>query len=80
MGGYAMEGLTTWEDRAKRLLRTEMARKGKGYKQLCEQFAVMGIQEDEHNMRNKVSRGKFTAAFLLQCLEALETWEVRIDR
>lgn len=30
-----------------------------------------GLDEDERNLRNKVSRGKFTAGFLLQCLTAL---------
>ena len=43
----SIDGLSVWEDRAKRLLRIEMARKAVGYKQLCEKMAVMGIQEDE---------------------------------
>ncbi|WP_367279824.1 DUF6471 domain-containing protein [Sphingosinicella sp.] len=29
--------------------------------------------DSEPNIRNKLSRGKFTAAFLLQCLEAIGT-------
>ncbi|WP_407695553.1 DUF6471 domain-containing protein [Sphingomonas psychrotolerans] len=29
-------------------------------------------------MRNKVSRGKFTAVFLLQCLEAIGTSDLRL--
>lgn len=31
----------------------------------------VGVKEDEHNLRNKVARGKFTAAFFLQCLSVL---------
>jgi len=34
-------------------------------------LAAIGIHEDERNLRNKISRGGFTAAFLLQCLEAI---------
>ena len=38
-----------------------------------ESFALeaIGIEDNERNLRNKVSRGKFTAGFLLQCLVAL---------
>jgi hypothetical protein len=31
----------------------------------------IGVQKEEHNLRNKVARGKFTAAFFLQCLSAI---------
>jgi len=68
---------TDYEERAKRLLRAEMARLGLTYQQLVDKLAEIGILEDEHNLRNKVARGKFTAAFLLQCLDALGTTEIR---
>ena len=62
---------TDWEAKARGLLRAEMARQQVTYAQLVEKLATFGIKEDERNLRNKVSRGKFTAAFLLACLEAL---------
>lgn len=62
---------TDWEERAKGLLRGEMARRGITYAQLVDKLAGIGIDENERNLRNKVSRGKFTAGFLLQCLAAL---------
>lgn len=62
---------TDWEERAKGILRGEMARRGVTYAQLVEKLAAIGIDENERNLRNKVSRGKFTAGFLLQCLVAL---------
>jgi len=34
-------------------------------------LAEKGIDDNERNLRNKVSWGKFTAGFLLQCLSAL---------
>jgi hypothetical protein len=37
---------------------------------LVEKLAVLGVTETERNLNNKISRGGFTAAFLLQCLEA----------
>ena len=64
---------TDWEERAKTILRVEMARKGTTYAQLAERLAAIGIEDNERNLRNKVSRGKFTAGFLLQCLTACGT-------
>ncbi len=62
---------TDWEAKARGLIRAEMAKKNVTYAQLVDMLDSVGISEDERNLRNKVSRGKFTAAFLLQCLTAL---------
>ena len=62
---------TDWEEKAKGLLRGEMARRGVTYAQLAERLAAIGVDDNERNLRNKVSRGKFTAGFLLQVLAAL---------
>lgn len=62
---------TDWEAKARGIIRGEMARQGITYAQLVEKLAAIGVTEDERNLRNKISRGKFTAAFLLQCLHAL---------
>ena len=62
---------TEWESKAANLLKAELKRKGVTYAQLVEKLAGIGIEEKEANIRNKLSRGKFSAAFLLQCLEAI---------
>lgn len=67
-----------WEDRVKRLLKAELARKGVTYAQLVGKLADIGVMDSEPNIRNKISRGKFTAVFLLQCLEAIEAKELRL--
>ena len=69
---------TDWEMKAASLLKAELKRKGVTYAQLAERLGGLGIDEREANIRNKLSRGKFTAAFLLQCLEAIEVNEVRL--
>ena len=69
--GRDMPERTDWEERAKGILRAEMARRGTTYAQLIDLLAEKGIEDNERNLRNKVSRGKFTAGFLLQCLSAL---------
>lgn len=70
---------TDWEAKARGVIRGAMAQKGVTYAQLAHRLAALGVQEDERNLRNKVSRGKFTAAFLLQCLAALELRRLVID-
>lgn len=69
---------TDWEERAKGLLRGEMARRGVTYAQLAEKLAAIGVDDNERNLRNKVSRGKFTAGFLLQCLTAIGVSSIQI--
>lgn len=56
--------------------RRGLKRKGVTYAQLVEKLAAIGIEEKEANIRNKLSRGKFTAAFMFQCLEAIGTSKV----
>ncbi len=39
----------------------------------------MGIHESERNLNNKISRGGFSAVFLIQCLAAAGCQTVRIS-
>jgi hypothetical protein len=68
-----------WEDRVKRLLKAELARKGVTYAQLVGKLAEIGVMDSEPNIRNKISRGKFTAVFLVQCLLAVGATNLRLE-
>jgi hypothetical protein len=68
-----------WEERAKGLLKAELKRRGVTYNELVERLARIGVTDREENIRNKMARGKFTAVFLLQCLEAIGAKELRLD-
>jgi len=70
---------TDYEARAANLLKAELKRKGVTYAQLVEKLAGIGVVDAEVNIRNKLSRGKFTAAFLLQCLEAIGVSSVSVS-
>lgn len=70
---------TDYELMAANLLKAELKRKGVTYAGLVEKLAAIGIDEKEANVRNKLSRGKFTAAFLLQCLSAIGTSSLRLE-
>ena len=68
-----------WEARAANLLKAELKRKGVTYAQLVDNLKAIGVEEKEVNIRNKLARGKFSAAFLIQCLSAIDTSHLRLD-
>ncbi|WP_334147987.1 DUF6471 domain-containing protein [Hyphomicrobium sp.] len=49
------------------------------YAQLVEKLSEIGVAETEPNIRNKLARGKFTAVFLIQCLEAVGCSTLRLE-
>ena len=61
----------TWEEMVKNILRAEMMRRGVSYAGLAQRLAEQGVEDNELNLRNKVSRGRFTAVFFMQCMQAL---------
>lgn len=68
-----------YETRAKNLLKGELKRKGVTYAMLADKLAAMDIHETDRNLNNKISRGGFSAAFLLQCLEAIGSSSLHLD-
>jgi hypothetical protein len=77
--GDAMAIDEKWEAQAKGILKSELKRRNMTYANLVSRLAEMGVKEEEHNLRNKVARGKFTAAFFLQCLSAIGVQNLRLD-
>jgi hypothetical protein len=76
--GIAMAEATDWEARVKGLLKAELKRRTVTYAQLVERLAEIGVRETEPNIRNKLARGKFTAVFMLQCLQAVGCENLRL--
>ena len=68
-----MPDQSDWEAKAANILKAELKRQGVTYAQLAEM-----IGDKEPNVRNKLSRGKFSAAYMLQCLSAVGVSELRI--
>lgn len=69
---------TEWEAKVKGLLKGELKRRNVSYAQLVDKLAAIGVVDSEPNIRNKLSRGKFTAVFLIQCLEAIGAETLRL--
>ena len=68
-----------WQDRVKGILKSEFKRRNLSYRELAEKLDTLGIRETELNIKNKISRGGFTAVFFVQCLVAIGAHSVRLD-
>jgi len=68
-----------YTDLVKGLLKAELKRKHVTYDELAQRLASRGIRETPENIANKISRGKFTAVFMIQCLEAAGCSTIHID-
>ncbi|WP_298298311.1 DUF6471 domain-containing protein [uncultured Litoreibacter sp.] len=68
-----MPDQSDWEAKAANILKAELKRQGVTYAQLAEK-----IGDKEPNVRNKLSRGKFSAAYMLQCMESIGLSEIRL--
>jgi hypothetical protein len=69
----------SWEERAKRYLKAELARADVGYRELADLLKKHGLKETEASIANKISRGTFSATFLLASLIAIGAPAVRLE-
>ena len=70
-----------WEDRATGILKAELARRKINYVKLAVLLKnEYGIDETQHNLSNKVRRGKFSAVFLFQVLEVIGCEKLEISQ
>lgn len=70
---------TDWAAEAKNMLKAEMKRRGMTYADLVMALLRVGVNETEANLRNKISRGGFSAAFFLQSLTAIGVTTLQIE-
>lgn len=61
-----------WEEHARLTLVNAMKQRRVGYKILSRELERFGIYESPGQLNRKVNRKKFSAAFLLACLEAID--------
>lgn len=74
-----MPDVAEFENKVKGLLKAELKKRNMTYAHLVEKLAERGYKEDEHNLRNKIARGKFTAAFFVLCLVAIGCHTLRLE-
>ncbi len=65
--------------KAKRLLKMEMLRRGISTEKLQLLLAEIGYSYTLSSINSKISRGTFSATFMIQCLEAMKCGKIELD-
>jgi hypothetical protein len=68
-----------WALKIKGILKAELKRRHVSYKELADKLAELGVKDSEANIKNKISRGGFTAVFFVQCLTAIGCHTVHLE-
>ena len=68
----AEEAYEQWEDKARELIVSTMNRRQLSYKGLALRLERFGIVESADQLNRKINRKRFSAAFMLACLEAMD--------
>jgi len=68
-----------WADLAKRQLKGELARANVRYADLARRLTAMGVPETEGSLQVKISRGRFSAWFMIAALRAIGSHSLELD-
>ncbi|HIP26477.1 MAG TPA: hypothetical protein EYG80_02350 [Flavobacteriaceae bacterium] len=68
-----------WNEKASNILKSELVRKNIDYNELSILLNTLGIQENYNSIANKLSRGTFSFAFFLKCMEAIKVATLKLD-
>ena len=71
--------MTDWNDKVKRLLKSELVRRGISNSDLANMLEQIGIEETKSSIDSKISRGTFSASFFLQCLTVIGCEKMEIE-
>ncbi len=71
--------MSDWNDRVKRLLKSELVRRGISNSDLANMLENIGIEETKSSIDSKISRGTFSASFFLQCLTVIGCEKIEIE-
>lgn len=63
---------TVWNEKAGELLKSKLSKRKITYGELAERLNAAGSNETYDSIASKISRGTFTLAFYLQCLEVID--------
>jgi hypothetical protein len=68
-----------WAERTKRFLKAELKRAAVTYDDLAVRLSKLGLPETKASVANKISRGTFSAVFLVATLKAIDCPNVRVE-
>lgn len=67
-----------WNDKVKRILKSELVKRGISHSDLAGLLAANGIDETKSSIDSKISRGTFSASFFVQCLTTIGCNKIEI--
>ncbi len=68
-----------WTDKPKRILKSELIRRGISNADLALMLSKIGVHETKASIDSKISRGTFSACFFLQCLTVIGCNKIEIE-
>ena len=68
-----------WNSKVKRLLKSELVKRGISNSDLVYLLNKFGIDETKSSLDSKISRGTFSASFFLQCLTVIGCNKIDIE-
>jgi hypothetical protein len=71
--------MVDWNDKAKRLLKSELIKRGVSSIDLVTLLNEIGVEETKASIDSKISRGSFSASFFLQCLTVIGCQKIEIE-
>ena len=71
--------MSKWSNQAKRILKAELVKRGLTNTELAERLNSIGLSETKSSVDSKISRGTFSASFLLQCFEVIGCKKIEIE-
>lgn len=66
-------------DKVKRLLKSEMVKRGVSTTDLTILLNQIGLEETKSSIDSKISRGTFSATFFLQCLSVMGCKKIELE-
>ena len=71
--------MINWNDKSKRLLKSELVKRGISNSDLALLLKEIGETETKASIDSKISRGSFSASFFLQCLSVIGCAKIEIE-
>jgi len=71
--------MSDWNDKVKRLLKSELVRRGISNSDLANMLEQIGVEETKSSIDSKISRNTFSASFFLQCLTVIGCGKIEIE-
>ena len=71
--------MVNWNDKVKRLLKSELIKRGISNTDLAILLNEIGVPETKASIDSKISRGSFSACFFLQCLSVIGCSKIEIE-